>query len=451
MKHVKKCSVGVIAAGMVLLAQPVAGGDLYAFSINEKESSLTNTTEISGDLPGFLIGNFDAKNNPTGTRTLPGLFGGSGNQPVTFESTLTTEGGFDSIPAGDFQMILDVDGQTATLRNFAGDLLNGAAPTFPATLNILYQTFRTFVPDSVFPGGVQVPFELGDVVITSITLTQTADAIGPLVPDGDGYTFTIAATMLLEMTAEVNDQPIEFPPTEIIAPLSGSVIFAGEFVFLTSDLDVVVDDTFEGPFEGAGLDAFPVDVPTVLPPGGTAHLLITNQLESVDVLVSSSAHLIAIGEPIDSPAALDGFSIAFGSLVEGDLDALRRSDDLRLTGQSQFGFLSSEPNVFELIVNAQTECIDAATIAITIEGRLNNPNGQVKVRLRNWNTNRFVEVHRYGLGTTEVVEAVRDISAGKYINSADGSIDCSIRQVVIATFSTSGFRAIFDQVAIGVR
>ena len=42
------------------------------------------------DLPfeGTLIGDYDAKANPTGTLTRPGLFGGSGNNSIGYSATL---------------------------------------------------------------------------------------------------------------------------------------------------------------------------------------------------------------------------------------------------------------------------------------------------------------------------------------------------------------------------
>ena len=43
---------------------------------------------IAMPLAGTFIGNYDATTNPGGTRTIPGLFGGSGNNPITYSATL---------------------------------------------------------------------------------------------------------------------------------------------------------------------------------------------------------------------------------------------------------------------------------------------------------------------------------------------------------------------------
>ena len=43
------------------------------------ESSVSGEFDQSIYMPGTLIGSFDAKTNPEGTSTLPGVWGGSGN------------------------------------------------------------------------------------------------------------------------------------------------------------------------------------------------------------------------------------------------------------------------------------------------------------------------------------------------------------------------------------
>ena len=124
---------------------------------------------------------------------------------------------------------------------------------------------------------------------------------------------------------------------------------------------------------------------------------------------------------------------------------------LLLRARSQFGFLSSEPNLLDLRIEAVTDVEAATSMSITVEAKLNNPNGNVKLRLRNWDTNALTQVHEYILGTTETIEVANVTkNADVYVRDGDGMIELSIKQVVIATFSTSGFVASFDRVAIGV-
>ncbi|MGI9015067.1 MAG: hypothetical protein ACR2GY_12595 [Phycisphaerales bacterium] len=151
------------------------------------------------------------------------------------------------------------------------------------------------------------------------------------------------------------------------------------------------------------------------------------------------------------PAELTDVTVAFGSLISGGLPEISRSDDVDLIGRSQFGFLSSEPNVFDLRVGAATAVDPAEQIDLAIEARLNNPNGNVNLRLRNFNTGGLQSVHTYILGTTETRETASVTPAAQFVRSSDGRIELSMKTVVIATFSTSGFRVEVDHVEMSVR
>ncbi|MGI9015066.1 MAG: YCF48-related protein [Phycisphaerales bacterium] len=151
------------------------------------------------------------------------------------------------------------------------------------------------------------------------------------------------------------------------------------------------------------------------------------------------------------PAELVDVNVAFGTLVSGGLAELLTSDDVDLIGRSQFGFLSSEPNVFDLRIGAETQVETPSRVDITVEARLNNPNGNVNLRLRNFNTGGLQSVHTYILGTTETRETASVTPAAQYVRDNDGRIELSMKTVVVATFSTSGFRAEVDQILITLR
>jgi hypothetical protein len=88
---------------------------------------------------------------------------------------------------------------------------------------------------------------------------------------------------------------------------------------------------------------------------------------------------------------------------------------------------------------------------LTLEGRINQPGGTVRVRFRNWNTNAFVQIHQYPIGVTEAVEVIAGIDATNRVRASDGRIEVSLRHSVFATFSVLGFDSYTDQVAIGVQ
>ena len=147
-------------------------------------------------------------------------------------------------------------------------------------------------------------------------------------------------------------------------------------------------------------------------------------------------------------AVLDAANITFGSLIAGDIDSLRTADDVYLRAQSQFGFLSSEPNVIVLNVAANVTDSSPASLELSVEAQLNNPGGSMRLRLRDWDENSLEEVHSYTLGTTEVRETASITDAAQYIRDDDGRIELSIKSIIVATFSLSGFQAAFDQIDI---
>jgi hypothetical protein len=156
------------------------------------------------------------------------------------------------------------------------------------------------------------------------------------------------------------------------------------------------------------------------------------------------------GGPTATPATLTDFTVAFGSLISGTLQDLVDSDDARLQTRSIPGFTSEEANLMELRIGAETTEQSPGAIDLTLEGRLNQPGGTVRVRFRNWTTNGFVQVHQYPIGFTEAVETITGIDATNRVRASDGRIEVSLRHSVFATFSALGFDSFTDQVAIGV-
>ena len=147
----------------------------------------------------------------------------------------------------------------------------------------------------------------------------------------------------------------------------------------------------------------------------------------------------------------NSIDIPFGSLIAGDLNALRTSDDIVLRVRSQFGFLSSEPNVVDIHLSGSTTDASPNQMALAVEAKLNNPNGTVRMRLRDWNSNALHTVHTYTLGTTEIRETAIVSEAADYVRASDGRIELSVKSVVVATFSLSGFIAEIDQITVGVQ
>jgi hypothetical protein len=150
-------------------------------------------------------------------------------------------------------------------------------------------------------------------------------------------------------------------------------------------------------------------------------------------------------------ADLTGVTVTFGTLMSGGLQDLIESDDSRLRTRSIPGFTAKEANLMELRVGAETPVQSASSLDLRLEGRLNQPGGTVRVRLRDWNSNAFIQVHQYPIGFTETVETIEGIDATNRVRASDGRIQLSLRHSVFATFSVLGFDSFTDQVEIVVR
>jgi len=147
-------------------------------------------------------------------------------------------------------------------------------------------------------------------------------------------------------------------------------------------------------------------------------------------------------------AILTDVAVHFGTELFGGLFTLKTSEDTRFRVRSRFGFTASEPNLAEIRIGATNYVENPTTLDILIEARINQSGGTMKVRLKNWNTNNFNQVHQYSIGSTETVEPVLNIPSANYIRAGDNRIDLSLRSSALATFSIQGFEAQHDFVNV---
>lgn len=156
------------------------------------------------------------------------------------------------------------------------------------------------------------------------------------------------------------------------------------------------------------------------------------------------------GMSIDGERAeLTDVTVTFGSLLSGTLDDLRESDDARLRTRSNAGFSALEPDLMRLLVGATTGFAAPNEVDITIESRLNTPNGTATVFLRNFASNQLEQVGQYPVTTMEEVETISNVSLKNRLR-LDGRIELGLKHVVPAVFSALGFDSLIDQVDLFV-
>ena len=304
-KAMNPTSFVIVAA---LLSSTTATAQSIEFVLDSSSSSVTTGLEFAVPLAGTLIGDYDAKSNPGGTQTRPGLFGGSGNNPIDCDLTIAVVGDpTPTAPAG--EIVVDLSGLEASqmvVESFRLDLLDGSTTSIGGELRFLYETFNTINPFSIYPGGIEIPIPLTDAsLLRSELVAAGASALFAGEVDGEiVFEGVLPVTWSIEFDAGTGTQSQEIP---------AAIPFAGTISGATGDRTL----QFGGSTSNAGSEPLdipvgpiPVPLPTI-PPGGTANLLFSGAITSVD---------------FSFDFAIDALARETDSGIFGDLDGDGRVD-----------------------------------------------------------------------------------------------------------------------------
>ena len=242
-----------------------------------------STSNLNGGLAtpvvGTLLGNWDPTANPTGTRTMRGVFGGNtstDNQTIDYTADLAATIASNRAPTGGFRLRVPTNGDAATLNDLSFDLLAGQPVNVPITVDLLFASFRTRQPNSIFVGSASFPpIPIASGQIGALRIEQSGDASVTVVEaPGGGQAFTATVPVVLVLQVSFLGQPLIDQAVPAVLPVSGlvnagpgvpdaSVTFSNKFSTALPDLPAFTDQ--------------PLAVPTVLPAGGTANLLFSGQ------------------------------------------------------------------------------------------------------------------------------------------------------------------------------
>lgn len=272
------------------LAQP------FACTVDSAASLIDASVGVGLTSSGTLIGDFDPVTNPGGTQTRPGLFGGSGNNPIPLNLTGTASSSFMLSPAGSFGLDLDTSGLAFEVSGLAADLLNGQTVAATLSATISFSSFNTINPTFIYPGGTPITVPLDDANINVLSLSQSGPmTLGVLVPV-DADTFTLAGTLPATLTfgGDFLGQPIPPSPVDLPLPITGMVDINGDGT-ITATLELDLDGTPQS----IDVSALPPieNVPFGLPTFGTAtaNVLLTLNISALDVTAGGSVTLVATG------------------------------------------------------------------------------------------------------------------------------------------------------------
>lgn len=250
---------------------------------------VASTSVISGtyavDLTTTVIGDYDSVTNPTGTQTIPGLFGGGGNNPIPVDVTLS--GPLDHNGPASGSMVWQVDrlGGSVAVSGLDWDLLGGQSVQSDVTMDLLYSTFRTLTPNSTFFGGFPVQVPGGTQSLQGLVAQQSAPALGALTPTGLAGQYNVQVVVPVEVSLAVifNGTATPVGPVLGLLPLVGTATFANEALTVDLNVQQSLQQTVNDPLPGFQLMDVPLPVPTVLPPGATANLLLSGTVDQVDL------------------------------------------------------------------------------------------------------------------------------------------------------------------------
>jgi hypothetical protein len=309
---------GLAVAVGAWLTVPAANavGLPYQFIVNSAVSGFDGSAAITVGTSGTLVGNYDEVNDPTGTRTKPGLFGPFGdteNVPVPVNLGAGLGGDIYSATAGSFGLDLDAAAGTLVMTALQMNLLASGPQGLTLTVTVDPDTFRTRNPTSIYPG-VEITVPLGQIAVSDLTLQQNdLPAPGVLNEVEPGhYQFTVAPVVTLTGTVDVFGNMIDLPGTPLPLLLTGDLLVSGQTAVLTSVQSLEWSDSTDPQLQ---LPQFPLDLPTILPPGETAHLLFDLLVNQVGVGLNGTLTTEADGTLVPEPTSLLGLLLGAASLA----------------------------------------------------------------------------------------------------------------------------------------
>ncbi len=274
------------------------------FEIDANGSTSTIDFQFEVPFSGTLIGDYDPKTNPQGTSTRPGLFGGSGNNPISCDITLELASDpTPTSPTGRLSLDLDqLESGLLVLETLEIDLLSGGAGEISGDLVLLYATFNTINPSSIYLGGFELPIPLAGAQLLRSELALEADwpIVAGVGKGGIAFDGFVPVLWTIEFDAGTGTQLQEIP---VAIPFAGTIAGeAGErsIVFGGANSSSGSQDL------GLPVGPVPVPLPTIPPGDEPANLLFSGTLVGVDFATNLDLSISAREIEPSLPADLDG-------------------------------------------------------------------------------------------------------------------------------------------------
>ncbi len=342
-----------MSRGFILLAlfasAGSAAGQSLRFTLDPAGSGLDANLSIRANSAGTLIGDYDPKTNPEGTRTKPGLFGTFGpteNVPVPTTVVMQFGGRINTDTRGTFDVVLDIGAGVAEISNYSADLLGGRAIRLPLTVTLSFQTFRTRNPTFTYLG-IPLPIPLGDAEVTSLRVEQTgSQGPGTLTQTGpDTYDVVLLPIVMVTAEGSFMGQAFSVPAAPAVMPIEGTLTLTPTGATLTGSRPFDFSDEQQ---VNQPLPQFPLALPTATA-GVTANVLLDLVLETYQSTFAGTQTLRALGVPIECPADWNGDgNVDFNDFLAfvNDYNAQNPRADLNGDGSIDFNDFLAFMNLF---------------------------------------------------------------------------------------------------------
>ncbi len=292
-----------IAAGFGLSGAHASITGVYDISFDRTRSGLSGGLTAQASTAGTLIGNYDPVENPTGTRTKPGLFGTFGSTenvavPVTLGGTL---GGPIATPTtGGLRLDAGSEG-VGSVSGLSADLLGGGSLALPLSITLSTEAFRTRTPTFLYPGGIPITVPLGEATVTQLLFEQIGAAPATLTKQPDGSTLLESAVVaLFTVRMDLLGNPVDIPGAPVVIPISASLREQNGALAFSQSRPIDLGQTANPDVE---LPAIPFALPT-LTPDTPANVILSLRLSEISAALNGAWTVSGDGVLVPAPSAL---------------------------------------------------------------------------------------------------------------------------------------------------
>ena len=304
-----------IATAAVASDPPVT----FQLSIDPTASTLDIDFGLGLSFAGSLIGDYDAKSNPEGTRTVPGIFGNNNaNLPIPLTGGVGLSIQTNGAPESEVEFVIG-DGPLGWVRGLSFGFVQSGPTGVLVDLSFEWDTFRTFQPTFLYPGGIPLNLSLPVFDVTSIGFQQGQLATAVYLPaDDQGNRFffslvpgavTIEGTLLGEALTLTTPLPV---------PIFGTLTAQKDGYSV--DVTFSLSESFSVTLPLPALPPIPFELPT-LPDQPTSGVLLTIDIDGLSGNAVIDAEFSGNAVPTYSIADLNEDGLVNGLDMNGVLSS----------------------------------------------------------------------------------------------------------------------------------